>query len=383
MPVRRAYTLTLVVVCVVGAVLLGGCAPKYALPGPAVTTPDFASEGFTTADGVTLPVRQWLPVDPQKPRGVLIALHGFNDYSKAFDAVPGSPGLGPYLAARGYAVFAYDQRGFGRAPNHGLWPGRDALTADLSAFTRVLHGRYPGVPFYGLGESMGGAVMLAALAGPDPPALDGAVLVAPAVWARATMPLLYRIGLWTAVRLAPGWRPTGKGLGRMASDNIAMLRGLNADPLFIKKTRIDAVEGLAELMDSGLAATAKLKSSVLYLYGGRDEIIPPKASALAMERLLSNDPLARGAFYDRSWHMMMRDLEGETVLGDIAAFLAHPTAPLPSGADVAALERLKARAKKPWVLKAPPKSAPKTPAAPLPAHETAPASVPDSASKQP
>jgi alpha-beta hydrolase superfamily lysophospholipase len=366
-------------VCVV---LLGGCASKFAKPGPAVMSPDFQTQGFTTADGVTLPVRQWLPADPRKPRGVLVALHGFNDYSKAFDAVPGAPGLGPYLAAHGYAVFAYDQRGFGGAPNHGLWPGRDALTGDLSAFTRVLHGRYPGVPFYGLGESMGGAVVLTALAGPDPPALDGVILVAPAVWARSTMPMIYRVGLWTAARLMPGWRPTGKGLGRMASDNIPMLRDLNADPLFIKKTRIDAVEGLTNVMDSALAASAKLKLPVLYLYGGRDEIIPPKASALAMERLLANDPLARGVFYDRSWHMMLRDLEGEIVLGDIAAFLDHPTAPLPSGAEADALERLKARARKPWVPKEP-KSAPKTPEPPLPKHETAAVPAPDAATKQP
>jgi hypothetical protein len=162
-----------------------------------------------------------------------------------------------------------------------------------------------------------------------------------------------------------------------------MLRGLNADPLFIKKTRIDAVEGLAELMDTGLAASAKQKLPVLYLYGGRDEIIPPKASELAMERLLAHDPLGRGAFYDDSWHMMTRDLEGETVLADIAAFLDHPTAPLPSGADAGALERLKARAKKPWVLNEPPKSAPKTPGPPLPAHETATAPGPDPAPKQP
>lgn len=345
--------------CIVlaAALMLGACASKTAEPGPPVTNPDLEMHGFVTADGVTLPVRQWLPdggtVGGQKPRGVIVAVHGFNDYSKAFDAVPGAPGLGPFMAARGYAVFAYDQRGFGGSPEAGLWPGRAAMAADLATFTRLLHGRYPGVPFYGLGESMGGAVVLAALAGPDPPAFDGAILVAPAVWSRATMPMIYRVGLWVAAHVAPGWRPTGQSLGRMASDNIEMLRDLTRDPLFIKKTRIDAVAGLVDLMDTALQAAAQQKLPMLYLYGGRDEIIPPKASALAMERMLATDPLARGVFYDQHWHMMMRDRNGTEVLADIAAFLDNAAGPLPSGADAKVLERLKARAKKPWVQKSP------------------------------
>ncbi len=349
------------IILILCVALLSACASNIAKPGPVVTTADFETQGFMTADGITLAVRQWLPPNGQKPRGVLIALHGFNDHSRAFDAVPGAQGLGPYMAARGYAVFAYDQRGFGRSLKPGLWPGRGVLAADFSAFTRVLHSRYPGVPFYGVGESMGGAVVMTALVSPDPPALDGVILVGPAVWGRATMPFIYRAGLWVATRLMPGWKPTGKDLGRMASNNIEMLRDLGRDPLFIKKTRIDAVAGLTDLMGAALQASAKQKLPVLYLYGGRDEIIPPKATAQAMEQLLTHDPLGRGAFYDQSWHMMLRDLGGEVVLADIEAFVGNPTVALPSGADQDALERLKARAKRPWVLKDPPVAVAKTP----------------------
>jgi len=343
-----------ILVAMIGVVLLAACAPRVAEPGTIVAAPQLDDHHFIASDGYKMPVRQWSPENPDQPRAVVLAAHGFNDYSKAFDKVPGALGAGPFLASKGYLVFAYDQRGFGRSDNAGLWPGDEALVADYSAFARVLRARYPHVPLYGLGESMGGAVVLTALASSRPPPLDGAILVAPAVWARSTMPWYYRMALWIGAHVLPSYRPTGKSLGRQASDNIDMLRDLGRDPYFIKKTRLDSVFGLVNLMDDALYASARQKVPMLYLYGSRDEIIPPKASAEAMGHVLTANPNARAAFYDASWHMMLRDRAGPVVLEDMAAFLADPKGPLPSAADANALERLQIRAKKPWVPKVEP-----------------------------
>jgi alpha-beta hydrolase superfamily lysophospholipase len=323
--------------------VLAACASLTAPAGPAATTPQLAQATFVTSDGLQLPVRSWLP--DAAPRAVVVALHGFNDYSKAFDKVPGAIGLGPYLRDKGVAVFAYDQRGFGASPYHGLWPGSDALVGDFDAFVAVIHQRYPGVPVYALGESMGGAVVMSALTRANAPQVAAAILVAPAVWARATMPAVYRVALWMGARIVPGWRPTGRSFGRMASDNIAMLRDNGRDPLFIKETRIDSVYGLVGLMDEAYAAAGNLRVPTLYLYGANDEIIPAKASAAAMSFLLQADPQARGAFYEYGWHMMLRDKNGPNVLDDIAVYINDRTAPLPSGADDNALARLDDAAK--------------------------------------
>src|SRR3546814_15118199 len=81
----------------------------------------------------------------------------FNDYSNAF------ADSGPALAAQGLEVYASDQRGFGEAPHRGLWPGVEALPGDLTTAAGLLRQRHPDLPLYLLGESMGGAVVLAAL----------------------------------------------------------------------------------------------------------------------------------------------------------------------------------------------------------------------------
>lgn len=333
-------TLALLVVAI--AALLAACTPKVAPLGEKPSTPKISDVGFTTDDGLMLPYRRWQPKGgAAQVKAVVLALHGFNDYSKAFDKVPGAPGVGPTLAEQGVVVYAYDQRGFGNAPGRGVWPGNDVLVGDFKTFARALKQAYPNAPLYALGESMGGAVVLSALASESPPPVDGAILAAPAVWARPTMPVLYRLALWFGAHFLPSYKPTGESLGRMASDNIDMLRDNGRDPLFIKKTRIDAVYGLTNLMDEALAATGQIKQTpILYLYGKHDQIIPKNAAERAMKTLEANDPNARSAFYDNGWHMIMRDKNAPAVIADVAAFIQNPKGVLPSGADKQALVRL-------------------------------------------
>jgi len=59
-------------------------------------------------------------------------------------------------------TYAYDQRGFGKSPTRGRWPGTDTLVEDARAVAALLHERYPDLPIYVVGESMGGALALVA-----------------------------------------------------------------------------------------------------------------------------------------------------------------------------------------------------------------------------
>lgn len=264
--------------------------------------------------------RSWEPEDGP-PRAVILAVHGFNDYSKAFE------GFGAYAAAHGVAVHAYDNRGFGANPDAGLWPGMRTLTSDLRTAVAELRARHPDLPLYLLGESMGAALVTAAMTEPDPPVVDGLIFSAPAVWGGTTLPGLYRAALWVAVRVAPWWELTGGSLDIQASDNIPMLRGLGADPLVIKATRVDAIAGLVRLMDRAFAGVEYVPGPLLLLTGRRDEIVPPAAFEAVRPRLTA-DPCT-AADYPDGWHMLLRDLQREVVWDDILAWTAGE--PLPSG----------------------------------------------------
>jgi alpha-beta hydrolase superfamily lysophospholipase len=308
------------------AALAAACAPRLQPAGPPVAAPRIAGDAYIAADGAALPLRRWLPAG--KARAVILALHGFNDYSNAFDA-PAN-----FWARHGIATYAFDQRGFGGAPHRGLWPGTATMTDDTVAVARLLRRTHPGTPLYLVGDSMGGAVAMVTLAGPRRIA-DGAVLVAPAVWGRRHMNPIQRGLLWLFARTMPWLTLTGEGLNIKPSDNQPMLRALSKDPKVIKHTRVDAIEGLVDLMDAAFAAAPALDGPLLLLYGRRDEIIPAKPSFEVLARLRARTA-ARAAVYDRGYHMLLRDLAAETAWKDIAAWIDDAQAPLPSGAEATA-----------------------------------------------
>ena len=191
---------------------------------------------------------------------------------------------------------------------------------------------------------MGGAIAVVAVAEAGAE-VDGLILSAPAVWARSTQPWYQRAALWLAVRLFPGWSPGGEGLGRQASDNIEMLRGLSQDPLFLKQIRIDTLEGFVTLMDQAFAAAPQLKTPMLLLYGEKDEIVPVEPVEAFWQRLPWDAPRT-AALYPEGWHLLLRDLQADTVIEDVLAWTDSPApnnGPLPSRADGYAAENFAER----------------------------------------
>jgi acylglycerol lipase len=330
------------------ALLVASCAPpadteiRFATAAPpnpvapASAPARFTDNAFIADDGARLPLRKWLPPDGVK--AVILALHGFGDYSNAF-AMPSR-----IWAEHGIATYAFDQRGFGAAPGHGLWAGAEWLAADAIAASRILRRTYPGRPLYLLGESMGSAVAVLAMtggAGDGPTGMpaadaDGVILSAPAVWGRATMDLVPRVALFAAVRLFPDMFLTGRGLHVMASDNLPMLEALAKDPLVLKGARVDTIYGLVDLMDAALAAAPRLTVPMLLMYGAHDEVVP-RSPIEQFVAQLPPDPghVRRLAYYAAGYHLLLRDLDGAAVAGDVASWVLDRAAPLPSRADAA------------------------------------------------
>jgi acylglycerol lipase len=313
-----------------GTTLLAGCAGGGGLQAHWPPQPPTITDGvFTMSDGARLPYRTWLPKGA--PSVVILALHGFNDSRDAWE-VPG-----PDFAASGMAIYAPDQRGFGAAPGRGHWPGSEILADDAIAMAALLRQRHPGLPLVLMGESMGGAVLMEVATRPDPPDVAGYVLVAPAVWGRARMNILLRTGLWLAATLAPGMevsRPPPP-IHVYASDNIPALIRLGRDPLTLIDTRFDTLNGLVNLMDRALAAAPVFRAPALFMYGGRDELVP-KAATLATWTALPRAGVTRTAYYPEGWHLLLRDLDRAVPIGDVIAWIGAQAARLPSGAERAA-----------------------------------------------
>jgi acylglycerol lipase len=317
---RRALSILLAVLMVAT-----GCSTHLVPPGPPTQAPRETEDAFIMPDGMRLPYRTWLP--DGEPTAVILALHGMNDSRDAWEYP------GPELASHGVAVFSPDQRGFGDTVDRGYWPGTQALVGDAREMAVLLRRRYPHARLILMGESMGAAVLMCLAESADRPPADGYILVAPAVWGRAEMNVFLRVTLWLTSNVVPGMTVTGSIAAKIASDNREAIRRLSTDPLTIHDTRIDTIRGLVDLMDAALAAAPRFQGRALFLYGGKDELIPDRATAATWRRLPTSP---RRAFYPAGYHLLLRDIGRTTPIDDILAWIYRPGDPLPSGADRAA-----------------------------------------------
>jgi alpha-beta hydrolase superfamily lysophospholipase len=308
---------------------LAACSPTVQLahrPGADFAGPRLENDRFVSFDGVGLGLTSWEAAG--EPWAVIVALHGMNDYAEAFTLAA------PIWAEQGITTYAYDQRGFGRSPARGVWGGQRLMMEDLRTAVRLARQRHPDAVLAIVGESMGGAVTISAMASADPPAVDRVVLIAPAVWGFGQMPLVYRSTLWLGAHTIGSnlvKAPRSLVRRRRASDNVEHMRRMGRDRNVIFRTRIDTLYGLTLLMQHAGLSVGRMRRppAVLYCYGEHDRVIPKKPSFNAAGQLRAGD---RSAYYENGWHMLTRDLQGEIVTRDIAAYIRDPGAPLPSGA---------------------------------------------------
>jgi len=313
----------IIALCLALCALVSACAkPELLDSGPAIGVSSLNDTEYTTADGERLQVSRWAA---SSPRAVFVAVHGFNEYAGSFQ-LPG-----PWFSRQGISVYAYDQRGFGRgdAARLGKWAGGDVMARDLSGFVRLVRRQHPGVPLYVVGTSMGGAVAMKASVDHGL-AADGLVLVAPAIWGWRSMNPILKSALWVTAHAVPEKTATGSQLEIWPSDNIAWLRAYSKDRHNLKQSRFDTLYGLVTLMDEAAASAPDITVPVLYLYGLKDQVVPEAPSRKVMASLTGPN---KQVIYEKGYHMLLHDLQRDTVYGDILQWVDRDAIATPVSAQ--------------------------------------------------
>lgn len=276
-------------------------------PDPASRAGDPPTTGAATT---TLALHAW-PAAGGRPRAVILALHGFGDAAElAFEDAAAA------WSARGVAVYAFDQRGFGANPSRRRWPGAEVLADDARLVAARLRARHPGAPLVVVGHSMGGGVaLIAAGRGLD---ADALVLAGPAIAGGAQLNPVVRAGAWTLAALLPEKRWTqGPRVRIRPTDNPDAIRRTLADPRHFADPSSRELWGLVRLMDTAAAAAPRVATPTLTLMGARDEVLRPSRVRAVHDAI----PGAVGwTLYPDGWHWLMRDRQAPRVWGDVADF---------------------------------------------------------------
>ena len=108
---------------------------------------------WKTSDGLQMYSKGWAPKG--KPKGTICLVHGHGEHIGRYEHVAAA------LTEQGYALLGFDLRGHGKSGGpRGHLPSFEAFMMDIDRFLEETAGRYPGVPQFLYGHSLGGILVL-------------------------------------------------------------------------------------------------------------------------------------------------------------------------------------------------------------------------------
>jgi alpha-beta hydrolase superfamily lysophospholipase len=225
---------------------------------------------WKTKDGLNIQGCGWEP--DQKPRAMVCLLHGLGEHTGRYEHMARA------LTRTGYAVFGFDHRGHGRSGGaRGHAPSYEALMQDLDLALEQSAARYPGLPRFLYGHSLGAnEVINYGLR--RKPSLAGVIAVAP--WLRlAFTPPAGKVRLARLMnRIYPGFtQRTGMDTTALSHDP-QVIEAYIHDPLVHDKI---SARMYLELLDSGewaLAHAGEFGLPLLLMHGSEDRLTSPDAS---------------------------------------------------------------------------------------------------------
>lgn len=305
---------------------------------PASQAPDFyvaypgsqESRILESEDGLHLFGQWWEPED-KNPTAVVLLLHGTAAHSGVY-----APWAN-HLVDNGYAMFGYDMRGWGQSQGFGragFTQSHDAYLKDLALAFDEVNKRYPGVPVYLQGESLGAGIALQwNIRGGDQ--AKGMILNAPPVVVNLKVGP-FRQPDWMANSLV--W--SAGLIGRMASNapvySMGGLRGrwMWNRGIFDPWAR-EWVADEVNMTNSALAASYvtnlqknsaeirgnfdKIDKPMIILQGTNDYLVSPKAARRLVDESASPD--AEWHLYKDRSHCALHDIGKEEVWEDIIVWL--------------------------------------------------------------
>jgi alpha-beta hydrolase superfamily lysophospholipase len=260
-------------------------------------------ESWTAPDGARLALRRAEPAGP--PRAVLLLLHGFGDHSGRYAHVAA------WAVARGFSLWALDQRGHGHSPGPRGHITRFAqFLADVAALRKRAAAELPS-PQVLLGHSFGGLVTLRYLE-TAPQGLAAAVVTSPFV-GLAMQPPAWKLLLARALAdLAPGFgMSTDLDVANLSTDP-AVGQAARSDQLYHSRMTPGAWREILAAQRAVVAERGRIATPLLMLAPPADLVV-----------------------YEGMFHEILNERERDRVLTDLGAWLDRALAAAPAAAGKA------------------------------------------------
>jgi alpha-beta hydrolase superfamily lysophospholipase len=199
-------------------------------------------------------------------------VHGHGEHVARYDHVADA------LTEKGYAMLGFDLRGHGKSGGpRGHTPSYNALMDDIASFSQQTEQRYPGLPRFLYGHSLGGNLVLnyALRRKPD---LRGVIATGP--WLKLAFdPPASQVTLARLTNgIAPGFTQHSKLNTQGLSHDQVVVAAYDNDPLVHDKISARLFMAIYESGLWALEHAAEFPLPLLLMHGAADPITSAKAS---------------------------------------------------------------------------------------------------------
>ncbi|MDP3939450.1 MAG: lysophospholipase [Deltaproteobacteria bacterium] len=266
---------------------------------------------FEGKEGVSLYAQAWTPPEARR---AMVVVHGLGEHSGRYQNIV------DHFTPRGFAVYGFDQRGFGKsAGTRAFTASFDDFLDDLDSFVDVVRARRPGEKIVVVGHSMGGLIVLrwAAFRAPRVAALvsSGAALVPGASVSRMKIAAARILS-----RISPKLSMPNEVNPADLSHDQAVVKAYEQDPLVIRKITARLGFEIIRSMGETLSAAGRVQIPILLLHGADDALVDSTGTRKFFETTQAPDK--RLHLYPGFLHEIFNENGKEKVFQDMEAWLS-------------------------------------------------------------
>jgi len=220
---------------------------------------------FEGNDGTSFYIQGWEP-DAQ-PKAVLALVHGLGEHTGRYAHV------GKALTDAGYVLVGFDTRGHGKSGGaRGHFPSLDTVMQDIRQFFQFVSQRYPNLPQFLYGHSLGGLLAPTYATQNNSAGLKG-VMVTGAGLRSALQEQKAKIAMANILgTLMPAMTiPSGVDATTISRDKAVVDKYVN-DPLVHDKTSLGLGKSALTAIDICLAHAKDFSYPLLIMHGKADKL---------------------------------------------------------------------------------------------------------------
>ena len=255
-------------------------------------------------EGLNLYAEEW-PV--QNPQAVIAFVHGQGEHIGRYRHVA------DWYNKRGVAFLGFDQQGYGRSEGkQGHAASLDVLLDDIGQLLEEANERYPGVPLFLYGHSMGGQLVLN-YALRRTPRLSGLIATGPWIRLAFQAPAVKILAAKLLNKIIPSLTMPTNLATKFLSRDESVVHAYENDPLVHGMLSVAAAMSLLEGAGWLDRFSGPVALPVLLMHGGGDMITSPAATKAFSDRITGNT-------MHREWPGLYHEIHNEPEREEVFEF---------------------------------------------------------------